>query len=96
MKKTYNVKGNDYIVSVGSDMSGALCTVCVSKVTHPNRKFFRTSYLGSKTFWVSDVETIEEGILKVIDRFIEVEEFNKSNAEKFKNFKKTLDKSIKV
>lgn len=92
MKKTYNVKGNEYIVSIGSDMTGALCTVRVNKVTHPNRKFFRTSYLGSKTFWVSDVETIEKGVLKVIDRFIEIEEFNKSNAEKFKNFKKTLDK----
>ena len=92
MKNTYNVKGNDNIVSIGSDMSGALCTVCVSKVTHPNRKFFRTSYLGSKTFWVSNVETIEEGILQVIDEFIAFEEYQQSNAEKFKNFKKTLDK----
>lgn len=66
--------GREFEVYLSSECSGRMCEVSVYEVVHPNRKFFRTKYRCYKTFWISDFETIKEGIYFIINDYLHDEE----------------------
>ena len=66
--------GREFEVYLSSEFSGRMCEVSVWEVIHPNRKFFRTKYRCYKTFWISDFETIKEGIYAMINKYLQDEE----------------------
>jgi hypothetical protein len=66
--------GREFEVYLSSECRGRMCEVSVWEVVHPNRKFFRTKYRCYKTFWISDFETIKEGIYSVIQSYLIDEE----------------------
>ena len=68
--------GREFEVYLSSEFSGKMCELSVWEVIHPNRKFFRTKYRCYKTFWISDFETIKEGIYAILNDYLhdEVEE----------------------
>lgn len=43
-----------------------MCSVNVWEVKRPNWKIFRTSYFGSRCFWIDDYESIQEGIEDIV------------------------------
>ena len=66
--------GREFEVYLSSEFRGRMCEVSVWEVIHPNRKFFRTKYRCYKTFWISDFETIKEGIYAVLKDYLHEEE----------------------
>ena len=66
--------GREFEVYLSPEFSGRMCEVSVYEVVHPNRKFFRTKYRCYKTFWISDFETIKEGIYAILDDYLHDEE----------------------
>ena len=66
--------GREFEVYLSSECSGRMCEVSVWEVVHPNRKFFRTKYRCYKTFWISDFETIKEGIYAILKDYLHDEE----------------------
>ena len=65
--------GREFEVYLTPEINGAMCSVCINEVIHPNRKFFRTKHRCYKTFWISDYETIKEGIYAMIDKYLQDE-----------------------
>lgn len=66
--------GREFEVYLSSEFSGKMCEVSVWEVVHPNRKFFRTKHRCYKTFWISDFETIKEGIYAILNDYLHDEE----------------------
>ena len=68
----YNILfgGREFEVYLSPEVSGKMCAVSIWEVVHPNRKIFRTKYRCYKSFWVSDFETIKEGIYAMINSYI--------------------------
>ena len=76
--------GREFEVYLSSEFSGKMCEVSVWEIVHPNRKFFRTKYRCYKTFWVSDFETIKEGIYSVLNNYLREEEEENSIEAKWR------------
>lgn len=66
--------GREFEVYLSSEFSGRMCEVSVWEIIHPNRRFFRTKYRCFKTFWISDFETIKEGIYAILNDYLHDEE----------------------
>ena len=66
--------GREFEVYLSSEFRGRMCEVSVWEVIRPNRKFFRTKYRYYKTFWISDFETIKEGIYAILNDYLHEEE----------------------
>ena len=68
----YNILfgGREFEVYLSPEVSGKMCAVSIWEVVHPNRKIFRTKYRCYKSFWISDFETIKEGIYAMINSYI--------------------------
>ena len=79
--------GREFNVYCESQYSGTLCSVNIYEVVHPNRKIFREKYRTSKAFWISDYETIKQGIYAMLDEYTKDEE----EAERISNKWKELD-----
>ena len=47
--------------------------VHIYEVVRPNWKFFRTRWVDTKNFWVSDFPTIADGVLRMVERVIEAD-----------------------
>lgn len=75
--------GREFEVYLSSEFRGKMCEVSVWEVVHPNRKFFRTKYRCYKTFWISDFETIKEGIYAMIESYLIDEKEEKLIQEKW-------------
>ena len=83
--------GREFEVRLSPELQGALCSVSIYEIVHPNRKFFRKKYRGSKTFWISDFETIKEGIYAVIGDYLHDEEEEKLIEAKWNEVKENAD-----
>lgn len=79
--------GREFEVYLSSEFGGRMCEVSVWEVIHPNRKFFRTKYRCYKTFWISDFETIKEGIYAILNDYLHDEEEANLIASKWKEVK---------
>lgn len=66
--------GREFEVYLNSEFSGRMCTVAIYEVVRPNWKIFRTKYRAYKTFWISDFETIKEGIYAILNDYLHDEE----------------------
>ena len=66
--------GREFEVYLNSEFSGRMCTVAIYEVVRPNWKIFRTKYRAYKAFWISDFETIKEGIYAILDDYLHDEE----------------------
>jgi hypothetical protein len=82
--------GREFEVYLSSEYNGRMCEVSVWEVVHPKRKFFRTKYRCYKTFWISDFETIKEGIYSVIQSYLIDEEEENLIAEKWNEVKEDV------
>ncbi len=76
-------------VKVVPELSGCMVNVSIYEVTRPNWKIFRCSYRGCKTFWVTDYETITEGVVSMVKRFLEEEALEQGIILKWEEFEKT-------
>ena len=77
--------GREFDVYLNSEFSGKMCTVSIYEVVRPNWKIFRTKYRAYKTFWISDFDTIKEGVYAMIDSYLIDEEEEKLIHEKWEN-----------
>ena len=78
------VNGREFNVYCESQFSGSMCVVNIFEVVHPNRKLFREKYRDSKSFWISDYDTIKQGIYVMID---DLEEDEKAEAKRMAKWK---------
>ena len=77
--------GREFEVYLSSEFSGRMCAVSIYEVVRPNWKIFRTKYRTFKTFWISDFETIKEGVYAMIDSYIIDEQESKLIQEKWES-----------
>ena len=61
----------------------------------PYKKFFKEKYFGSKWFWLDNFKTIESGVLTQLSELCLEKAHELGMQEKWKEFEKTLDKTIK-
>lgn len=79
---------------VGQGCSNGMVEVEVYEY-RPYKKFFKEKYFGSKCFWLDDFNTIEGGVLTKLSELCLKEAHRLGNQEKWKEFEKTVDKTIK-
>lgn len=89
MRIAVNVNNRQLEVYVNPDLGGCMASVSVFEVVRPKWKIFRTRFIDSQSFWISDYETIDEGARKAIDDILAKEQKQKENCEKWKNFSET-------
>ena len=61
----------------------------------PYKKIFKEKYFGSKSFFLDDFKTIEGGVLTKLSELCLEKAHELGMQEKWKEFEKTLDKTIK-
>ena len=83
-KRNIIFSGREFNVYCESQFSGSMCVVNIYEVVHPNRKLFREKYRGSKSFWISDYETIKQGIYAMLDELEKDEEEEAKRMAKWK------------
>lgn len=83
MKITIVRRGRTFECYPSAECSGKMCSVNVWEVKRPNWKIFRTSYFGSRCFWIDDYESIQEGIEDIVGWLIRKEEHDNARAEKW-------------
>jgi hypothetical protein len=79
--------GREFEVYLESQYGASMCVVTIWEVVRPKWKIFRTKYRDTRSFWISDYETIKQGIYAMIDSYIKDEE----EAERISNKWKELD-----
>ena len=90
MKRLPIVLSNrNFEVEVVPELSGSMVSVAIYEVTRPKWKLFHCSYRCYKTFWVTDYETITEGVVEMVKKYLEEEVFEKEIILKWKEFEKT-------
>lgn len=67
MKKIVEKEGRTFECYLSSEYQGKMCVVSVYEVVRPSWKIFRTSYQTSESFWISDYDTIAQGVEKMVD-----------------------------
>ena len=82
-----NVKNREFEVYLSSEFHGHMCCVSIYEIVRPTWKIFRTTYRAYKTFWISDFETIKEGVCAMIDSYIIDEEEERLINEKWNEVK---------
>lgn len=76
--------GREFNVYYESQYSGSMCVINIFEVVHPNRKLFREKYRCSKSFWISDYDTIKQGIYAMLDELEKEEEAEANRMAKWK------------
>lgn len=66
--------GREFEVYLSPECNGRMCEVSVWEVIHPNRRLFRTKYRCYKTFWLSDFDSIKDGIYAILKDYLHDEE----------------------
>ena len=82
MKKRTFVMDNREFETVAKLTFNIVVDVDVYEVVHPERKFFRRKFLGSKCFLFDDFETVEEGVIECIAKILKNEESRKNDLKK--------------
>jgi hypothetical protein len=79
----------NFEVDVMPDMGGSMVTVAIYEATRPKWKIFRCTYRGSKSFWVTTYETITDGVVSMVKKFLEEEALEKGIVLKWKEFEES-------
>ena len=87
MKKIFTFKndGREYKVCV--KVKSLELDIRVWVLAHPNNRFFRYEYLGSKTRWIDSFPTIKHAIDNGVNDIIETYKTKIERYEKIKFFK---------
>ena len=67
MKIVSNADKFEYIVHITPVLEDAMAKVTIYQPT-PNRKIFKKRYIGTRTFWLMDYESIAEGVQAMVDK----------------------------
>ena len=87
MKRLPIVLNNrNFEVEVVPELRGCMANVTIYEVTRPKWKLFRCSYRCYKTFWITDYETITEGVVEMVKKYLEEEALEKGITLKWKEF----------
>jgi hypothetical protein len=90
MKRISIVLDNrNFEVEVVPELSGDMVGVTIYEMTRPQWKIFRCSRRCYKTFWVGDYETITEGVVSMLKKFLEEDALEKGIMLKWKEFEQT-------
>ena len=73
--ETYIFDGRTFEVTtvLEAGFHGEMAHSFIYEVIRPNWKFFRTRWVDTKNFWVSDFPTIADGVLRMVERVIEAD-----------------------
>lgn len=78
----------NFEVSVIPEMGGSMVTVIIYEVTRPKWKFFRCTYRCYKCFWITTYETITEGVVSMVEKFLKEEALEKGITLMWEEFNK--------
>ena len=94
MKMTIRHENRTFEAYVKNLGFGGLANVSFYEVVRPTWKIFRTKFfpLGSSDFWIDDYENISLAVQDCLHECLDEEAHEKELEEKWKNFKKTIDK----
>ena len=68
------------------ELGGSMCGVAIYEVKRPTWRIFRRAYRGYKTFWVNDYNTITDGVVGMVEDYLEIQKLNEEYDEKWKEF----------
>lgn len=90
MKRTdvYDYCGRTFkvVTVMEAGFHGAMASAHIYEVIRPSWKFFRTRWLDTVSFWVSDYDTIAEGVEMMLCRFLDKEYNDKETMKKWEDF----------
>ena len=78
--------GEQYELNAYIGCFGCMIEVDIRRVTHPERKFFRTVSEDTRSFFIDDYETLEEGCKHCFEKFIKAYEEEIARRKKINNF----------
>ena len=87
-KITLDYKNRTFEIKAHPDFRGAMICCDIFEVVHPTSKFFRTRYCKHSCFWTNDFSSVLEGVKFCLADFVEEEEADRRNYEKFAEFEK--------
>ncbi len=67
-KNTYIINGRTFevVTVMVAGFKGALAESYIYEVIRPSWKIFRTRIIDSKSFWIDEYDTIEQGVKKML------------------------------
>ena len=87
VKMCIEENGRKFICEVMPGPFEATAQVDIREVIRPHWKFFKTEFFSySKWFWLSDHETIEEGVYSILEKKYKEENEAKEIQKKWKEF----------
>lgn len=81
----YTFGGVPFACYVGCGCFNGTVDITVYEIK-PNKKFFKEKYFCSKWFWLSDFESIEQGVLTKMCEMFEERKKDLEEQEKWKKF----------
>lgn len=87
-KITMSYNGTDYEIETHLDFNGSMVCGNIYKVVRPTWKIFRTSYRDHFCFWISDFETVREGVEFCFADYIKELQRIAENYKKYDDFVK--------
>lgn len=86
-KRTVTLKsGRTFELSAHRDFHGAMICYSIDEVVRPSWKIFRTKYCDSGMFWLSDFDSVEDGLLCQLSKYLESEQYDLENLKKYQDF----------
>ena len=76
----------EVVTVMEAGFGGAMAGAHIYEVVRPNWKFFRTRWIDTKNFWVSDFPTIADGVLRMVERVVEKEVADRELRQKWAEF----------
>ena len=87
----YSYDNRQFACYVGCGCFSGMAEVIIYE-SRPNKKLFKEKYVASKSFWLDDFKTIDEGVFDCLIAVIIEEKEQNRIQEKWQEFEKTLDK----
>lgn len=78
----------NFEIEVTPELNYGMVNVAIYEVVRPKWKIFRCTYHGYKTFWVTEYDTITEGVVSMVQKFLREEALEKGIMLKWEEFNK--------
>ena len=86
-KRTVTLKsGRTFELSANMDFHGAMICYSIDEVVRPSWKIFRTKYRDSGMFWLADFDSVEDGLLRQLAKYLDSEQYDLENLKKYQDF----------
>lgn len=86
MRVTITKNNRTFNCEVAPELSGAMASVMVYEVVRPHWVIFKSTYCGSRTFWIKDYPTIRDGVDAVVNFYLNEEKYEQMLNNKWKEF----------